>query len=67
MLEKEYVEYDEEEGEEEEIMEEQRPYIELNFTTNIECDYERNRIVFGAPGTGKSFQMEEDRKTVLFQ
>ena len=65
LLEKEYVEYDEEEGEEEEIMEEQRPYIELNFTTNIECDYERNRIVFGAPGTGKSFQMEEDRKTVL--
>lgn len=69
LLEKDVLDYDEEEVEEEieevEPMEEQRPYIELNFTTNIECDYERNRIVFGAPGTGKSFQMEEDRKTVL--
>lgn len=69
LLDKEVLDYDEEDIEEEieevEPMEEQRPYIELNFKTNIECDYERNRIVFGAPGTGKSFQMEEDRKTVL--
>ena len=48
-----------------ETNEEKDPLIKLNFTTNIECDYERNRIVFGAPGTGKSFQMEEDRKTVI--
>ena len=65
LLEKDVLDYDEEDYGEEESMEEQRPYIELNFKTNIECDYERNRIVFGAPGTGKSFQMEEDRKTVL--
>lgn len=43
----------------------QKQDLKLNFTTNIECDYERNRIVFGAPGTGKSFQMEEDRKDIL--
>lgn len=66
LLEKDILDYDEEdEIGEEEIMEEQKPYIELKFTTNIECDYERNRIVFGAPGTGKSFQMEEDRKDLL--
>lgn len=41
------------------------PRIELNFTTNIDCAFERNRIVFGAPGTGKSFQIEEDRKKIL--
>lgn len=41
------------------------PHIELNFTTNIDCDFERNRIVFGAPGTGKSYQMEEDRKKLI--
>lgn len=41
------------------------PHIELNFTTNIDCDFERNRIVFGAPGTGKSFKIEEDRKKIL--
>ena len=49
----------------EDSIEEVRPYIELNFTTDIECDFERNRIVFGAPGTGKSFQMEEDRATLV--
>lgn len=41
------------------------PHIELNFTTNIDCAFERNRIVFGAPGTGKSYQMEEDRKKLI--
>ena len=37
----------------------------LNFSTNIDCNYDRNRIIFGAPGTGKSFQMEIDRKSLL--
>lgn len=46
-------------------MEGQKPFIKLNFTTNISCDFERNRIVFGAPGTGKSYQMEEDRKKLI--
>lgn len=39
--------------------------FELTFTTNINCGFERNRIVFGAPGTGKSYQVEEDRKKIL--
>lgn len=40
---------------------EQKPKISLNYNTSINCIFERNRIVFGAPGTGKSFQMEKDR------
>lgn len=28
----------------------------------INIDFSHNRIVFGAPGTGKSFRLEEDRK-----
>ena len=67
LLEKGTVDIDDDETEdiEEETMEAVKPYIELNFTTNIECDFERNRIVFGAPGTGKSFQMEEDRAALV--
>lgn len=66
-MEKGVVDIDDDENEEveEETMEEVRPYIELNFTTNIDCDFERNRIVFGAPGTGKSYQMEEDRAKLV--
>ena len=40
---------------------EEKPTICLNYNTSISCGFERNRIVFGAPGTGKSFQMEKDR------
>ena len=68
LLEKGVVDIDDDDNdiiEEDDDMEEVRPYIELNFTTNIDCDFERNRIVFGAPGTGKSFQMEEDRATLV--
>ena len=67
LLEKGVVDIDDDEGDEseEEDMEEARPYIKLNFTTNLNCDFERNRIVFGAPGTGKSYQMEEDRATLV--
>lgn len=46
---------------EDDIMEEERSFVELKFNTDIDCAFERNRIVFGAPGTGKSFQMEQDR------
>lgn len=67
LLEKGVVDIDDDENDEveEEDMEEVRPYIELNYTTDIDCDFERNRIVFGAPGTGKSHQMEEDRAKLV--
>lgn len=34
--------------------------MELVFNTSIETKYERNRIVFGAPGTGKGHKLKED-------
>ena len=37
----------------------------LNYSTNIECDFSRNRIVFGAPGTGKSFLIKSEIETLL--
>lgn len=57
--------HDNDSTEEVEEKTEEKPFIELNFTTNIDCDFERNRIVFGAPGTGKSYQMEEDRAALV--
>ena len=66
LLEKGVVDIDDDDNDEvEEDMEELKPYIELNFTTNLDCDFERNRIVFGAPGTGKSYQMEKDRAALV--
>lgn len=37
----------------------------LIFKTGIKAGKPRNRIVFGAPGTGKSFKLNEDRKALL--
>ncbi len=37
----------------------------LRFETGITIPFERNRIVFGAPGTGKSHRLEEDRIALL--
>lgn len=39
--------------------------IELNFDTKCQSEYERNRIIFGAPGTGKSFTLNEEAKKLL--
>lgn len=33
---------------------------ELNFETSLNCDLARNRILFGAPGTGKSHTLNEE-------
>lgn len=38
---------------------------ELCFHTSLETDWQRNRIVFGAPGTGKSYMVEQQRKELL--
>ena len=37
----------------------------VRFKTGLSSNYKRNRIVFGAPGTGKSFTVNEDREDLL--
>ena len=37
----------------------------IRFETGITSTFERNRIVFGAPGTGKSHTLKEDCQTLL--
>lgn len=37
----------------------------LIYNTDLETEYERNRIVFGAPGTGKSFNLKRDCEKIL--
>lgn len=39
--------------------------ISLKFETDIDIPFDRNRIVFGAPGTGKSFELKEDSEKVV--
>lgn len=36
----------------------------LKFKTSVDIPYDRNRIVFGAPGTGKSFALKNDSEYV---
>ena len=38
---------------------------DIKFTTGIKSDFPPNRILFGAPGTGKSYTLNNDRKTLL--
>ena len=38
---------------------------EICFETKIDCKLPRNRIVFGAPGTGKSFLINDERTRLL--
>lgn len=38
---------------------------EIKFETGLVSGFERNRITFGAPGTGKSHRLNEDRKRLL--
>lgn len=48
-------------------MEEDKEITEkgLNFSTNIQTSYDHNRIIFGAPGTGKSYTLDEERIELL--
>lgn len=39
--------------------------MELKFETGLTSEYKRNRILFGAPGTGKSFTINSDRVELL--
>lgn len=40
-------------------------YIEPVYNTELTTKYERNRIVFGAPGTGKSFGLKTDCEDLM--
>ncbi|MDE6233701.1 MAG: AAA family ATPase [Lachnospiraceae bacterium] len=47
------------------IIEEEDENMELVFNTDIKTKYERNRIVFGAPGTGKSYGLKDDCENLM--
>ena len=38
---------------------------QLIYKTGLKSDFERNRILFGAPGTGKSFTIDNDMRKLL--
>lgn len=38
---------------------------EISFISGFESHFKRNRILFGAPGTGKSFKLNKERKELL--
>lgn len=40
-------------------------YIEPVYNTELSVRYERNRIVFGSPGTGKSFRLKSDCEDLM--
>lgn len=37
----------------------------IHFQTGYSCEMPRNRILFGAPGTGKSFTLNHEKETLL--
>lgn len=37
----------------------------INFNTGLDSKFERNRILFGAPGTGKSYTINKEREELL--
>lgn len=41
--------------------------VGIRYYTGLHSDYSRNRIVFGAPGTGKSYTINRERKALLGQ
>lgn len=46
-------------------IEEEDENMELVFNTDIKTQYEKNRIVFGAPGTGKSYGLKDDCEKLM--
>lgn len=43
----------------------QKPYVKIRFNTDYKISCERNRIVFGAPGTGKSYKLKANCEDLL--
>lgn len=42
-----------------------KPFTEPVYHKGIDTGFSLNRIIFGAPGTGKSYGLEQDRKAIL--
>lgn len=42
-----------------------KPFTEPVYHTGLDTAFSLNRIIFGAPGTGKSYGLELDRKKIL--
>jgi hypothetical protein len=40
-------------------------YIPIKFNTGYQSSFERNRILFGAPGTGKSYTVNKEAKVLI--
>lgn len=40
-------------------------YIPIKFSTGYQSPFERNRILFGAPGTGKSYTINRESKELI--
>lgn len=40
-------------------------YIQIKFNTGYQSSFERNRILFGAPGTGKSYTINKEAKELI--
>lgn len=38
---------------------------DINFKSDLSVNYEYNRIIFGAPGTGKSYRLDKDMQNLL--
>ena len=38
---------------------------DISFQTGYRCEYPRNRILFGAPGTGKSYTLNKEKDLLL--
>jgi len=49
----------------EQFLLEDEEQLEIRFKTGFESKFYRNRILFGAPGTGKSFTLNRERKELL--
>lgn len=48
-----------------EFLKESLKLPDIRFKTELESRFYRNRILFGAPGTGKSFTLNKERKELL--
>ena len=47
------------------FLEEMNSSYTLVYKTKLKSDYELNRIIFGAPGTGKSFTLNTEKEMLL--